>query len=369
MKYDYLVVGAGLFGSIFAFEANKLNKKVLVIDKRDHLGGNCYTEKYEDYHIHKYGPHVFHTSQKYIWDYINQFTEFNNFSARVKSFVNNKIYSMPINLQTMSQVWPDVITPKQAKLRLEKEIIPNDNPKNLEEHCLSMIGPTLYNLFIKEYTAKQWGKDPKELPASIIKRLPVRFDMNDRYYHDSHIYEGIPTEGYTKIFERMLENIDVELSADYFSDREYFDKLANKVIYSGPIDKFFDYSFGDLEYRSLLFTRTFHSDYDYQGTAVVNYPELKYEYTRIIQHRYFNFGKSKRDIITHEYPQEYTKGKEPYYPINNLKNNEIYQKYKIESYKLKNVIIGGRLGNYKYYDMDMSIGNALSTIKKEFAGK
>ena len=368
MKYDYLIVGAGLFGSIFAHEATKHNKKVLVIDKRNHIGGNCFTKRIDDYDQHVYGPHIFHTSQKYIWDYVNQFATFNNFSLRVKAFSKNRLYSLPINLITINQVWPDIITPIQAKEKIETEIIKNSNPQNLEEHVLSMVGPTLYELLIKGYTTKQWGTDPKNLPISIIKRLPIRFDMNERYYHDSHIYEGIPTEGYTKIFERMLDGIDIEINTDYFSDRRYFDKLANKIVYSGHIDKFFDYSYGDLQYRSLKFdTHTFENS-DYQGNATINYPDLDVKYTRVIQHKQFTYSKSKIDTITFEYPDKYDKSKEPYYPINNELNDNLYSQYRNEANKVKNLIIGGRLGNYRYYDMDMSVGNALAVCKKELAG-
>lgn len=368
MKYDYLIVGSGLFGSIFAYEANKLGKKVLVIDKRNHIGGNCYTENYQDYHIHLYGPHIFHTSQKYIWDYINQFTEFNNYSHRARSFTNDKFYSLPINLGTLHQIWPQIKTPSDAIKIIDKEIIPCDNPENLEDFILSQVGPTIYELLIKGYTTKQWGRAPKLLPSSIIKRLPIRLNFNDRYYPDTDIYEGIPVNGYTPIFEKLLKNIEVNLNADYFENREYFDKVADKVVYSGPIDKFFDYSFGDLEYRSLSFDHKQVIDHDYQGCSVVNYPSLEYLQTRVIQHRYFTFGKSDIDYVSYEYSENYNKLNEPYYPINDEINNSVYKKYKEYSEKQKNIIIGGRLGNYRYYDMDMSIGNALSAVRKEFAG-
>lgn len=367
MKYDYLVVGAGLFGSIFAYEANKIGKKVLVIDKRNHVGGNCYTENFEDYHIHKYGAHIFHTSQKYIWDYINQFTTFRFYSHRVKSFTDKKFYSMPINLITLNQLWPEVITPQDARKKIESEIIKIECPKNLEEQVLSQVGLTIYEKFIKGYTTKHWGKDPKDLPSQIIKRLPIRYNMNERYYHDSDIYEGLPNDGYTVIFKKMLENIDLELNVDFFENRSYFENLAEKIVYSGPIDKLFDYQYGKLEYRSLNFENKI-LDYDYQGHSVVNYPELSTKYTRIIQHKYFNLSKSNVEYITHEYSQDYNGTNEPYYPINDDLNNNKYKLYKIEAEKIQNLIIGGRLGNYRYYDMDMSIGNALSVVKKELAG-
>jgi UDP-galactopyranose mutase len=368
MKYDYLIVGAGLFGSIFAYEANKIGKKVLVIDKRPHIGGNCYTEKYQDYHIHKYGPHIFHTSQKYIWDYVNQFTEFNNYSHRARAYTNNRFYSLPINLTTLHQIWPEIKTPSDAIKIINKEIIPCENPQNLEDFILSQVGPTLYELLIKGYTTKQWGRDPKLLPSSIIKRLPIRLNFSDRYYPDTDVYEGIPVHGYTPIFEKLLKDIEVSLDTDYFNNREYFDKIANKVVYSGPVDKFFDYMFGDLEYRSLEFKHKEIVNKDYQGCAVVNYPSLKESHTRVIQHKYFTFGKSDIDYVSYEYSKTYDKTNEPYYPINDESNNSIYKKYKDYSESFKNIIIGGRLGNYRYYDMDMSIGNALAALKKEFAG-
>jgi UDP-galactopyranose mutase len=367
MKYDYLVVGSGLYGSIFAHEANKLGKKVLIIEKRSHIGGNCYTEPFENYHIHKYGAHIFHTSQKYIWDYVNQFTPFIQHYHRIKSFYDNKFYSMPINLFTFHQIWPDIKNEQDARKKLESEKLNIENPKNLEEHILSMVGPTLYKMFIENYTTKHWGMEPKNLPASIIKRLPIRFDMNDHYYHDHDIYEGIPEYGYTYLFEKLLGDIDLELNVDYFENRSYFDSLAEKIVYSGPIDRFFDYSYGNLQYRSLTFEDKI-VDYDYQGTSVINYPELKYDFTRIIQHRHFQKVKSQKDLISLEFSKNYDGTNEPYYPINTVSDQEIYKLYKNEVDKLDNLIIGGRLGNYKYYDMDMSVANALSAVKKEFSG-
>ena len=372
MKYDYLVIGAGLFGSIFAHEANKLGKSVLVIEKRNHIGGNCYTKEYEDYHIHTYGPHIFHTSQKYIWDYINQFTDFNNYSHRVKSNYQGKFYSMPINLMTLHQVWPEVITPEDAKKKIESEIIPCENPKNLEEHILSMVGPTLYQYFIHGYTKKQWGTDPKNLPASIIKRLPIRYNFKDRWFHDHDIYEGIPVNGYTPIFHKLLEGIETFTNIDYFADRSYWDSKAHKVVFSGQIQQYFDYMFGDLEYRTLEFHDYKIPNSDFQGCSIVNYPDPETRWTRITQHRHFANSKSTNDFVTYEYSKDYDKNNSdhiPYYPVNTNKNNEIYKKYKeyLEN-NHSNIIVGGRLANYRYYDMDMTIGNALATVKKEFAG-
>jgi UDP-galactopyranose mutase len=365
MGYDYLIVGAGLFGSIFAYEANKCGKKVLVIDSRDHIGGNCYSEKFEDYDIHKYGPHIFHTSQKYIWDYINKFTSFNNFTLRNKAFYKNKIYSLPINLTTISQIY-NVNTPQAAREVIEKVKIPCENPDNLEDYILSIVGPEIYNILIKGYTKKQWGKDPKNLPASIIKRLPIRFDMNDRYFPNNDIYEGIPSNGYTEIFNNMLDGISVSLSTDYFSDKSYFDNLAKKIVYSGPIDRYFDYMYGDLEYRSLRH-ETILNKGDFQGTALVNYTDETIPYTRIIQHKHFLFNNNDNDTVTFEFPLNYKRGGQPYYPINDHTNNNKYKLYKEEANKIDNLIIGGRLGNYRYYDMDMTIGNALSVVKKELS--
>jgi UDP-galactopyranose mutase len=365
MGYDYLIVGAGLFGSIFAYEANKCGKKVLVIDSRDHIGGNCYSEKFEDYDIHKYGPHIFHTSQKYIWDYINKFTSFNNFTLRNKAFYKNKIYSLPINLTTISQIY-NVYTPQAARDVIEKVKIPCENPDNLEDYILSIVGPEIYNILIKGYTKKQWGKDPKNLPASIIKRLPIRFDMNDRYFPNNDIYEGIPSNGYTEIFNNMLAGISVSLSTDYFSDKSYFDNIAKKIVYSGPIDRYFDYMYGDLEYRSLRH-ETILNKGDFQGTALVNYTDETIPYTRIIQHKHFLFSNNENDTVTFEFPLNYKRGGQPYYPINDETNNNKYKLYKEEANKIDNLIIGGRLGNYRYYDMDMTIGNALSVVKKELS--
>lgn len=369
MTYDYVIVGAGLFGSIFAYEANKLGKKVIVLDKRNHIGGNCFTAKYDTYHIHKYGPHIFHTSQKYIWDYINQFTSFNNFSLRNKAFYKDKVYSLPINLNTFSQVWNDCNTPEKAKNILQKEAIQISDPKNFEEYLLTKIGPTLYEMFFKNYTEKFWERKATELPITIAKRLPIRFDYNDRYYHDSHIYEGIPIDGYTKIFEILLKDIEVILEEDFLSSKEYWIKQTNKIVYSGNLDAYFDYCFGDLKYRSLSYI-DHELKGDFQGTALMTFTEQSIRHTRIIEHQHFNMKPFENNIISMEYVSEYKKGiNEPYYPINDSLNNSIYEKYKELADGEKNLIVGGRLGNYKYYDMDMTIGNALAAVKKEFAGK
>jgi len=371
MAYDYLIIGAGLFGSIFAYEANKIGKKVLVIDQRNHIGGNCYTEPYEDYHIHKYGPHIFHTSQKYIWDYLNQFTSFNNYSHRVKAVNQGKTYSLPINLSTINQIWPEVNTPDKAIARIQSEIVPCENPKNLEDHILSLVGPTLYKTLIYGYTKKQWGKEPKYLPSSIIKRLPIRYTYDDSYYPDQDVYQGIPINGYTSIFEKLLKGIDIELNVDFFNDRSYWESKAHKVVYTGQIERYFDYMYGDLEYRSLDF-KNYEVMTDFQGCSQMNYPDENTSWNRIIQHKHFTKSKSKNDLITYEYSKNYNPkdlNSNPYYSVNDEKNNQIYERYKDYYQKFtKNLIIGGRLGNYRYYDMDMTIANALSVCKRELAG-
>lgn len=368
MAYDYLIIGAGLFGSIFAYEANQIGKKVLVIDKRTHIGGNCYTEPYEDYHLHKYGPHIFHTSKKYIWDYINQFAEFSNYSHRVKAFSNGKIYSLPINLLTLNQLWPDANTPEKAIARIEREIIPCSNPQNLEEHILSLVGKTIYEKLIYGYTKKHWGREPKLLPSSIIKRLPIRYTFDDNYYPDIDVYQGVPKNGYTSIFEKLLSGIDVELGVDFFKERSYWESKAKKIVFTGEIQKYFEYMFGTLEYRALEF-RDYKVNVDFQGCAQMNYTDPDTSWTRIIQHKHFTKSKSTNDFITYEYSKTYTGDNEPFYPINDESNNYIYEQYRKYAEKYSdNLIIGGRLGNYRYYDMDMTIANALSVCKKELAG-
>ena len=369
--YDYLIVGAGLFGSIFAYEMNKHGFKVIVIEKRNHIGGNCYSEPFEDYHIHKYGPHIFHTSNKKIWDYINQFTSFNNFSLRSKANIDNKIYTLPINLMTMYQVWPEAYSPLKAKEIIKKDCVPYPNPKNFEQYCLANMGKTLYEMFFKGYTKKQWGKDPKDLPTEIAKRIPIRFDFNDRYYHESNKYEGIPVDGYTEIFKNLLKNIEVITNTDYLKDKNTYNKSAKKIIYTGPIDAYYDYKFGDLEYRTLShFDQILNGDF--QGTALVNYPSEKVFWTRIIQHKHFNFGKSNKDYVSIETSMQFDKKihEERFYPINDQINNDLYSKYK--EYAIENdpkVIFSGRLGEYKYYDMDTTIDNSLKIVEKELAGK
>ncbi len=363
--FDYLVVGAGLFGSIFAYEANKRGRKCLVIDKRNHIGGNIYTENIEGINVHQYGAHIFHTSNKEVWEYVNKFAEFNNYINSPVAIYKGELYNMPFNMNTFNKLW-GVITPKEAKRKIEEEIKESGikNPQNLEEQAISLVGKTIYEKLIKGYTEKQWGKRADELPSFIIKRLPVRFTYDNNYFNDT--YQGIPIGGYTKIIEKMLEGIEVKLNTDYFENKKELEKIADKIIFTGMIDKFYDYKFGELEYRSLKFETETLEQQNYQGNAVVNYTEYDIPYTRIIEHKHFEFDvENKRTIITKEYPDTWNKEKEPYYPINNDKNNEIYKKYEEYSIKDNNIIFGGRLGKYKYYDMDKVILNALQCVEQE----
>jgi UDP-galactopyranose mutase len=352
--YDYLIVGAGLFGSICARELTNDGKKVLVIDKRNHIGGNCYTSNEGGINVHTYGPHIFHTNNKQVWDYINQFVEFNHFTYRPKVKYDNNIYSFPINLMTLYQIY-GVSTPSQAESILELERIHNNEPNNLEEWILSQVGTKLYETFIKGYTTKQWGRDPKYLPVSIIKRLPIRLTYDDNYFNDR--YQGIPIGGYTQIFDKLLDDIDVKLGVDYFKDEL---PKHNRIIYTGPVDMFYNYIHGKLEYRSLRFENEYLDINDYQGNAAINYTDINIPYTRIVEHKHFEFGKQKHTIITREYPT--TEG-EPYYPINDKLNNDRYNLYKSLMDKENRVIFGGRLADYKYYDMHQVIASALHQVK------
>ena len=372
--YDYLIVGSGLFGSIFAYEANKKGKKCLVIDKRPHVGGNIYTENIEGINVHKYGAHIFHTSNKEVWQYINQFAEFNRYTNSPVARYKDELYNMPFNMNTFNKLW-GVITPKEAQEKIEEEkrkagII---EPKNLEEQAISLVGRTIYEKLVKGYTEKQWGKRAEELPSFIIKRLPVRFIYDNNYFND--IYQGIPMGGYTQIIEKMLDGIEVKLDCDFFDDRQNLEKIADKIIFTGPIDKYYNYQFGELEYRSLRFETEILDIENYQGNAVVNYTEYEVPYTRIIEHKHFEYGTSlgkiaegtakEKTVITREYPDKWVQGKEPYYTMNDEKNTELYAKYKELADKDGNVIFGGRLGQYKYFDMDKVIVEALNCVKKE----
>lgn len=358
-RYDFLVVGCGMFGATFASQVSACGKKVLVIEKRPHIGGNCYTENIEGINVHKYGPHIFHTSDEEVWKYVNRFAEFNRFVNRPKVRYKDNIFSFPINLMTLYQLW-QVKSPTEAKCKLEQVVIPNDDPGNLEEWILSRVGKEIYQIFFKGYTKKQWKKEPRELPASIIKRLPIRLNFDDNYYNDK--YQGIPIGGYTNMFEKMLEGIEVKLNTDYFADRNYWDSIADAVIYTGKIDEYYDYKFGTLEYRGLRFENEFLEG-DYQGNAVINYTQEEIPFTRIIEHKHFEFKDQAQTIITREYPQQYHKNDVPYYPVNIPSNNKLYEKYKKEAEKKKGLVLGGRLATFRYLDMDDVILSTLKLVK------
>ena len=364
MKYDYLVVGAGLYGAVFAYEAKKKGKTCLVIDKRDHIAGNIYCENVSGINVHKYGAHIFHTSDKKIWEYVNQFAEFNNYINSPVARYKNELYNLPFNMNTFSKMW-NIATPQEAKDIIASQIADLNitEPKNLEEQALSLVGKDVYEKLIKGYTEKQWGRDCKDLPSFIIKRLPLRFIYDNNYFNDR--YQGIPIGGYTKIVEKMLDGIEVRLNTNYLDNREEFDAMADKIVYTGMIDQFYDYKLGVLEYRSVRFETEELPMENYQGNAVVNYTEREVPYTRIIEHKHFEFGKQPTTIISREYSSEWKKGDEPYYPVNNDKNNARYQQYKELADKEHKVIFGGRLGGYKYYDMDKVIAAALEMCEKE----
>lgn len=364
MKYDYLVVGAGLYGAVFAYEAKKKGKTCLVIDKRDHIAGNIYCENIHDINVHKYGAHIFHTSDKKIWEYVNQFAEFNNYINSPVARYKDELYNLPFNMNTFSKMW-NIATPQEAKDIIASQIADLNitEPKNLEEQALSLVGKDVYEKLIKGYTEKQWGRDCKDLPSFIIKRLPLRFIYDNNYFNDR--YQGIPIGGYTKIVEKMLDGIEVRLNTNYFDNREEFDAMADKIVYTGMIDQFYDYKLGVLEYRSVRFETEELDMENFQGNAVVNYTEREVPYTRIIEHKHFEFGKQPTTIISREYSSEWKKGDEPYYPVNNDKNNNLYQQYKELADKEAKVIFGGRLGGYKYYDMDKVIMAALEMCDKE----
>lgn len=364
-KYDYLIVGAGLFGSIFAYEASKRGKKCLVIDKRNHIGGNVYCEEIEGINVHKYGAHIFHTSNKKVWDYVNSFVEFNRYTNSPVANYKEKLYNLPFNMNTFYQLW-GTKTPLEAKNKIEqqKKEANVSRPKNLEEQAISLVGNDIYEKLVKGYTEKQWGKKATELPAFIIKRLPVRFTFDNNYFND--MYQGIPMGGYNVIIDKLLDGIDVRLETNFFDNRVELEALANKIVFTGMIDEFYDYKFGTLEYRSLSFENEILDEENHQGNAVVNYTEYDIPYTRIIEHKHFEYGTQEKTVITKEYPATWKKGDEPYYPVNNDKNNEIYAKYKELADKENNIIFGGRLAEYKYYDMHNVIERALECITKEF---
>ena len=362
---DYLIVGAGLFGVTFAHEATKRGKRCLIIDRRNHLGGNVYCEKIEEINVHKYGAHIFHTSNKKIWDYVNQFAEFNNYINSPIANYNGEIYNLPFNMNTFNKLW-GVISPQQAQEKIEEQRkgYAHIQAQNLEEQAISLVGKDIYFKLIKGYTEKQWGRKATELPAFIIKRLPVRFTYDNNYFNDR--YQGIPIDGYNVIIDNMIGNIETRLNTDYFEHKQELDRMSKKIVFTGMIDEYYKYKHGDLEYRSLRFDNELLDLNNYQGNAVVNYTDAKIPYTRIIEHKHFEFGQGSKTLITKEYPQEWKTGDEPYYPVNNQKNSMIYDRYKKEAEKEKNVIFGGRLADYKYYDMHQVIYHALETVKKEF---
>lgn len=364
MKYDYLVVGAGLFGSVFAYEAKKRGKTCLVIDKRNHIGGNVYCEEIEGINVHKYGAHIFHTSNKEIWEYVNQFAEFNNYINSPVAVYKDELYNLPFNMNTFSKMW-NIRTPQEAKDMIAKQIaeLHIEEPKNLEEQALSLAGRDVYEKLVKGYTEKQWGRDCTELPAFIIKRLPLRFTYDNNYFNDR--FQGIPMGGYTKIIEKMLDGVDVKTETDYFEFIKENPEIADKILFTGMIDEFFDYQLGALEYRSVRFETEVLDCDNYQGNAVINYTEREVPYTRIIEHKHFEFGQQEKTAISREYSSEWKVGMEPYYPVNNEQNNARFEAYKKLAEKEENVIFGGRLGNYQYYDMDKVIEAALALVKKE----
>ncbi len=364
MKYDYLIVGAGLFGAVFAHEATQKGKKCLVIDKRNHIGGNIYTYEQAGIQVHKYGAHIFHTSDQRVWEYINRFTTFNRFTNSPMARYGDKLYNMPFNMNTFYQLW-GVTTPAEAKAEIARQVKEAGitEPKNLEEQAISMVGRDIYEILVKGYTAKQWGRPCAELPSFIIKRLPVRFTFDNNYFND--IYQGIPTEGYTAIVEKMLAGVEVKLNCDFFENRVELENIADRIVFTGMIDQYYDYCYGELEYRGLRFeTETLECD-NFQGNAVVNYNEYEVPYTRIIEHKHFAFGTQEKTVITREYPAKWEKGQEPYYPVNNDKNNALYEKYRALAEKENRVIFGGRLGQYKYFDMHQVIAAALSCADRE----
>ena len=365
-KYDYVIVGAGLFGCTFAYEMNKLGKKCLVIDRRSHVGGNIYCENINGINVHKYGAHIFHTSDKKIWDYVNNFCEFNNYVNSPIANYKGEIYNMPFNMNTFTKLWSDVVTPSDAmnKIEEQRKEVAGIEPSNLEEQAISLVGRDIYEKLVKGYTEKQWGKDCKELPSFIIKRLPVRFTFNNNYFNDR--YQGIPIGGYNVIIDKMLEGSDVLLGVDFLKDKDKYLSLGNKVLYTGMIDEYFNYSLGNLDYRTLRFENEILEDVDdYQGNAVFNYTDRETPYTRIIEHKHFEFNTCKGTVITREYPSDWKLGDEAYYPVNDEKNNTLFEKYKELASKESNVIFGGRLGHYKYYDMDKVIMAALELVELE----
>ena len=363
-KYDYLIIGSGLFGAVFAQQAKAAGKKVLVVEKRPYTAGNVYTEEIEGINVHKYGAHIFHTNNKQVWDYITQFADFNRFTNSPVANYKGEIYSLPFNMYTFNKMW-GVVTPEEAAAKIEeqKKEAGIDNPKNLEEQAISLVGRDIFEKLVKGYTEKQWGRDCKDLPAFIIKRLPVRLTFDNNYFNA--LYQGIPMGGYTKLVSNLLEGIEVRLNVDYLKQKDGLDALADKVIYTGPIDEYFNYQLGTLEYRSVRFETEVLDIPNFQGNAAVNYTDRETPWTRIIEHKWFEFGTQPKTVISREYSSEWKLGDEPYYPVNDQRNEELFKQYKELAENEKNVIFGGRLGEYKYYDMDAVIASALQLCEKE----
>ena len=369
-KYDYLVVGAGLYGAVFAHEAKKAGKSVLVIDKRDNIAGNVYTEKIEGIHVHKYGAHIFHTNNKKVWEYVNQFAEFNRFTNSPVANYHGELYSLPFNMYTFNKMW-GVVTPEEAAAKIEeqKKEAGITNPENLEEQAISLVGKDIFEKLIKGYTEKQWGRSCRELPAFIIKRIPVRLTYDNNYFNA--LYQGIPIGGYTKMVDNMLKGIEVRLGEDYLQQKDEYDSIADRVIYTGAIDAYFNFAIGHLEYRSVRFDTEVLDKPNYQGNAAVNYTDVETPWTRIIEHKWFEFGKDEqgndlpKTVISREYSSEWKPGDEPYYPVNDEKNGALYSEYKKMADKEDKVVFGGRLGEYRYYDMDAVIASALDMCEKE----
>jgi UDP-galactopyranose mutase len=364
MKYDYLIVGAGLFGAVFAHEAKAAGKSVLVIDKRPNIAGNVYTEEVEGINVHVYGAHIFHTNNKKVWDYVTRFAEFNRFTNSPVANYKGELYSLPFNMYTFNKMW-GVVTPEQAAAKIEEQRAAAGitEPKNLEEQAISLVGTDIYEKLVKGYTEKQWGRDCKDLPSFIIKRLPVRLTFDNNYFNA--LYQGIPMGGYTKMVANMLDGIEVRLNVDYLQNKAELDALADKVVYTGPIDAYFDYRLGTLEYRSVRFETEVLDVPNFQGNAAVNYTDRETPWTRIIEHKWFEFGTQPKTVISREYSSEWKKGDEPYYPVNDERNSALYQQYKALAEQEKNIIFGGRLGEYKYYDMDAVIASALTLCEAE----
>ena len=362
-KYDFLIVGSGLFGAVFFHEAKKRGMRSLIIDKRNHHGGNVYCEKVEGINVHKYGPHIFHTNHRPIWDYVNQFVEFNRFTYSPLANFKGELYNLPFNMNTFHQMWglsdPNEVEQKILEQRREFEL---DEPKNLEEQALAMVGKDIYHKLIKGYTEKQWGRKAKDLPAFIIKRLPVRFTFDNNYFNDT--FQGIPIGGYNKLIEGLLDGDEVQLGEDYLKKKDYWDGVADKVVYTGALDELFDYQYGELEYRSLKFKTEIIDTNNFQGVAVVNYTDSETPFTRIIEHKHFEFGIGEKTVVTKEYPLKWTKSQEKFYPVNDAPNHKIFSKYRDLARKNKKLILGGRLAEYKYYDMHQVIASAISKAKK-----